>query len=260
MEKKKKIMVVDDDQDLRSNLQYQFAARDYEVVTANDGLDGLEKLNNFSPDLMILDLNMPNMGGIELYHKISEETGSPKHPVLILTARANTKELFENFNIDGFITKPFEIDDVIKEAGIIIEKKSNTGVSKEKLKALEARGIFFVDNDQESFNKVGLTFLNSGYKVNSAQTGARAIEKMMMDPPALALVNLSLEDISGDIVIEKLLRMPKTEDIKFILYVHRNGDHDPHILEKMGEKKSILGCVEYVNPDELLDAVNKAFA
>lgn len=252
-------MVIDDEQDLRDNLQYQFSAGGYEVITAVDGLDGLEKLKETTPDLIILDLNMPNMGGIEFYNKVLDENGNPKYPILVLTARANTKQLFKELNIDGFITKPFEIDQVINESGIIIEKKSRQSLPGEKIELIESRGIFFVDNDEKAFREIGLTFLDVGYKVNSAKNATRAIEKMMMDPPCLALISLSLDDIPGDLVIEKLLRMSKTSDVKFILYVNRNGQHDKTVLEKMGKKNGVLGCIEYSDPKELLKAVDDAF-
>lgn len=256
---KRKIMVIDDEQDLRENLEYQFQAKDYEVLTACDGADGLEKLKSESPDLIILDLNMPNMGGIEFYNKVCDEKGMPKYPILILTARANTEQMFKELNIDGFITKPFEIDNVIKEAETIIESKQRKDVSADQAELIESRGIFFVEGDTDEFQKIGLAFLGVGYKVNSATSGTRAIEKMMMDPPCLALINLGLQDIPGDLVIEKLLRMSKTADIKFILYAHRNGSHDPAVLENMGQKSGVLGCMEYSDPDELLKAVDKAF-
>ena len=259
MRLQKRIMIIDDEQDIRDNLSYQFAAKGYDVTTALDGVDGVEKLRNVDPDLIILDLNMPKMGGIEFYQKICDKNGNPRYPILVLTARSNTKTFFDEFNIDGFIPKPFDIEQVIAEAAIIIEKKAREKLPEEEMAFIESRGVFFVDHDQSAFNKIGMMFLNAGYKVNSAKNGTRAIEKMMMDPPCLALINLGLMDLPGDIVIEKLLRMSKTSDIKFILYVSRNGLHDEAVMEKMSKKSGVISCMEYSDPKELLFAVDDAF-
>jgi len=70
MAKGSKILIIDDEEDLRENLKYVFESEGYVVQLAEDGVKGLKALENFSPDLIILDLNMPNMGGIEFYQKI----------------------------------------------------------------------------------------------------------------------------------------------------------------------------------------------
>ena len=67
---------------------------------------------------------MPRMGGIEFYSKICGTNGKPQYPVLVLTARANIKGLFQDLQIDGFMIKPFEIDQLVQEASLIIKKRS----------------------------------------------------------------------------------------------------------------------------------------
>src|SRR4029077_16070984 len=89
---------------------------------------GLAKLEIFKPDLIILDMNMPRMGGLEFYQKISDQLNQPKYPVLVLTARANMETLFKELNIDGFMAKPFEVDNLLEEINIIIKKRFNPSV------------------------------------------------------------------------------------------------------------------------------------
>ncbi|MCA9400045.1 MAG: response regulator [Candidatus Omnitrophica bacterium] len=259
MSAKQTVMIIDDEQDIRENLKFQFSAKGFQVVEAEDGFDGLRQVHEARPDLIILDLNMPNMGGIEFYHKILDAKGHPKYSILILTARANTKQMFQELNIDGFITKPFEIDQVIEEAKTIIGKNTRKQISDKPFIQQQTRGIFFVDHDRKAFREIGMTFLDAGYKVNSAKNGTEAIEKMMIDPPCLALVNLGLEDISGDMVIEKLQYMSKTSKVQFVLYVQRNGMRHQAVLDKMSMKKGVLACVEYSDPQELLYCVDNIF-
>src|ERR1039457_4646534 len=121
-----KILVIDDEEDLRENLKYVLQMKGYVVELAEDGVKGLKALENFTPELIILDLNMPNMGGIEFYQKICVRD-FPIYPVFVLTARANMEKFFKDFNVDGFMAKPFELTDLIHEINFIINKKASKG-------------------------------------------------------------------------------------------------------------------------------------
>lgn len=259
MDQKNKILIIDDEEDIRENLQYQFSARGYEVATAQDGVDGFEKLDGVNPDLIVLDLNMPRMGGLEFYQKICDKSGNPKYSTLILTARANTEQLFKEFNIDGFIPKPFEIDDVIKESEIIIQNKKRRKNLESNKFISDSKGIFLVENDQDAFNRIGIVLLNAGYKLNTAKTGTRAIEKIMQDPPCLIIMNLRLPDIAGDIVAQKLMTMSKTSKIPFIMYIDNTGEYDKSVFEKLGAKSGILKFIRYSQPKEILAEVDLVF-
>src|ERR1039458_9621785 len=102
MDQGAKILVIDDEEDLRENLKYVLEKNGYVVKLASDGIKGLEVLESYSPDLIILDLNMPHMGGIEFYQKICVRD-LPIYPVFVLTARANMEKFFKDFNVDGFM-------------------------------------------------------------------------------------------------------------------------------------------------------------
>ena len=248
------ILLIDDEVDLLEVIQYQFEAKGYEVVTAQDGLEGLERLKTIVPSLIILDMNMPRMGGVEFYQEICIDN-RPKYPVLVLTARANMEQLFRELDIDGFMAKPFDIEKLVEEAETIIKKKSQLNIDQASQSREGIKTIFIVENDTDAFNKISLSLLDAGYKINTAKSGTTAIEKMMADPPDLALINLSLTDLSGDLVVQRLKRMPKTMDIKFILYTPKNVHHHKIVLEKLGEKDGVVKCIEYSSTQDLLDSI-----
>ncbi|MBI3313530.1 MAG: response regulator transcription factor [Candidatus Omnitrophica bacterium] len=119
------ILVVDDESDLVAMIKMILHAKGYEIATASNGEDGLEKLKKFSPNLIILDMNMPKMGGIAFYHRICSIAGKdaqPKYPVLVMTARANLEELFNGLKVEGFIAKPFEIEAFLKTVDAIMDR------------------------------------------------------------------------------------------------------------------------------------------
>ena len=128
MSNQKTILLIDDEVSLQQLVRMTLKTKGYNVEIAGNGFEGLEKLKTLKPDLIILDMNMPKMGGLEFYQKICCGGDHPKYPVLVLTARANMEQLFKEVNIDGFMAKPMEIDDLLKEVDIIIQKKLNTGI------------------------------------------------------------------------------------------------------------------------------------
>lgn len=116
----KTILLIDDEIDLIEMVQFQLQAKGFNVVTANNGQEGLERLQTIQPDLIVLDMNMPKMGGIEFYQKICDSRSKPRYPIFILTARANLEQLFKDFEIKGFMAKPFAIDQLIAKINEIV--------------------------------------------------------------------------------------------------------------------------------------------
>ncbi len=254
----KRILVIDDEPDLTKLIGFQFRAKGFEVQTAGDGLQALQIVHEFKPDLIILDMNMPRMGGIEFYSKICGADGRPMYPVLVLTARANVEGLFKDFEIGGFMIKPFEIDQLVHEAQVIIQKKSEEVSKRKNIISARVRKICIVENDPEILKKLGGMFLDSDCTVIPAKTGAAAIERIMHDVPDVAVVQLGLKDISGDTVIFRLSQMCKTMEVKFVLYTSLEAEHDRQVIKRIGIKEGIVKFVEYTDLAEVLEAVNHA--
>ncbi len=251
MNGKVKILVIDDEADLRENLKYVFQMKGYEVELAEDGVQGLKKLETYTPDLIVLDLNMPNMGGIEFYQKICEGEVS-KYPVFVLTARANMESFFRDFNVDGFMAKPFDIAELTNEVGAVLARRMKK-VSHVP-KAGGYKKIFIVESDQVFSGKVGAAFLMQGCTVNLARTGAEGLERMSKDVPDVALIQLRLSDIGGDVVAGKLKRMAKTSDVKIVLYAY--GVAERQIVTDLIQQKAGVDKFVTANKEkDLVDAV-----
>ncbi|ABR35892.1 response regulator transcription factor [Clostridium beijerinckii] len=106
MEKKKSILVVDDEKDIREVIEIYLINEEFEVITACDGLEALEKLKNEAIDLIILDIMMPKLDGIRTCLKIREEK---KMPIIMLSAKSEDSDKILGLNIgaDDYVVKPF---------------------------------------------------------------------------------------------------------------------------------------------------------
>jgi len=257
METTKKILIIDDEVDLTQMIAFQFTSKGFEVQTVGDGLEALAKVKTFRPDLIILDMNMPRMGGIEFFSKICDSNGRPMFPVLVLTARANVQGLFKDLQIDGFMTKPFEIDQLIAQAELVIKNKNQSSLKSGSGLLGRPCKICIVENNQKIFDQVSVIFLNADYIVTPAKTGADGIARMMQEVPDVAIVQLGLPDIAGDIVIYRLSQMARTMGVKFILYTSRDTKHNREVMERIGSKTGIFTFVEYEKLEDILDKVGK---
>lgn len=105
----RKILLVDDEPGILELLANRLKANDYEVITASVGQEGLEKAGKEKPDLMLLDVMMPEMGGLEVLRHLKKVPETRNIPVIMFTVKAG-KEDIERAILAGasdYITKPF---------------------------------------------------------------------------------------------------------------------------------------------------------
>ena len=106
---KKKILIVDDEKDMRDALAYRLKGSGYEVIMAENGAQGLELASKEHPDLIVLDMMMPVLNGFEAYKQIKLKTDGSEHiPIVMLTARGKMKDTFESMQVEAFLPKPYE--------------------------------------------------------------------------------------------------------------------------------------------------------
>ena len=126
---KKRILIVDDEEDILNVLRFRLEANNYEVLSASDGQEGLNKARSEKPDLIILDLMLPKLDGYKVCRMLKFDETYKAIPIIIFTARAQKKdeELGMEMGVDAYIAKPFESE-------VLLEKM------KELLNIAELRG------------------------------------------------------------------------------------------------------------------------
>ena len=105
---KQTILIVDDEQDLLDMIEYNLRQQDYDVLTADNGQLGIQIAKENKPNLVLLDVMMPGMDGIEVCDRMKEDTDLRQIPIIFLTARGDEKTEIEGLNkgADDYITKP----------------------------------------------------------------------------------------------------------------------------------------------------------
>ncbi|MDR5659066.1 response regulator [Serpentinicella sp. ANB-PHB4] len=108
----KRILVVDDAQIVVNLIKTRLIYLGYEVAYAKDGEEALQKIKSFKPDLMLLDLMLPKVSGLEVLQRIKEETVVNKLKVIVVSARNKEKDILSSFHLGAkdFVTKPFSLE------------------------------------------------------------------------------------------------------------------------------------------------------
>jgi len=127
---KRKILIVEDDRSLADVLRYNLEQAGYEVVVASDGQDGLSQAQLKSPDMVILDLMLPVIDGLEVCRQLRSDPATKDMMILMLTAKAEESDQLIGFSLgaDDYVTKPFSVKVLIERVKALSRRKSE-GVS-----------------------------------------------------------------------------------------------------------------------------------
>lgn len=107
---KNKILVVDDEPQLANFIRMRLEANKFKVILASDGIEGLKKTQEEKPDLILLDILMPNLDGFGMLRKLKEDDKTKSIPVIILTAQDKPQNISRALEIgaNDYMAKPFE--------------------------------------------------------------------------------------------------------------------------------------------------------
>jgi two-component system phosphate regulon response regulator PhoB len=118
------ILVVDDEAEICDLVSYNLAREGYRVIAENDGASGLERIFKSPPDLVVLDLLLPKLSGLEVLDAIRGETRTRRLPVLVLTARGTEMDKLVGFErgADDYLTKPFSPKELVARVNAILRR------------------------------------------------------------------------------------------------------------------------------------------
>ena len=128
MTKKSKILVVDDEPKIRMFIRANLEARGYEVYLAQDGVDAVDMAARLLPDVIVLDVNMPRMDGIEACRRIREWADMP---IIILSVRGDEKDKVRALDEGGddYVTKPFGIEELLARIRVALRRSAGTTIA-----------------------------------------------------------------------------------------------------------------------------------
>jgi two-component system phosphate regulon response regulator PhoB len=119
-----KILIIEDEPDIRKTLEYNISREGYEVISASSLSDGREKLESASFSLLLLDLMLPDGSGLDLCRELKQDKSLSSMPVIILTAKDDEVDKVVGFELgaDDYVTKPFSVRELILRVKAVLKR------------------------------------------------------------------------------------------------------------------------------------------
>ena len=127
-----KIITIDDDPVVRTLINKTFSRLGFEVITAADGFEGLQAIENNQPDIIFLDVLMPIIDGLEVLKRIKATPKIAKIPVIMFTAVSDGQMVLESSKLgaEDYIIKPFQSSVLIQKVKMLLKNKYRKSLSK----------------------------------------------------------------------------------------------------------------------------------
>jgi signal transduction histidine kinase/DNA-binding response OmpR family regulator len=202
-EKRPKILVVDDDKDIRNVITEILDQSGYEVFTAGSGQQGLDLASQIVPDLIILDLMMPGMDGWTVLTKLQHKPALADIPVIILSA-ASGLEMAMSLGAAAVIFKPVDANHLTAEIAA-------------HLAPLPPSYVLLVEDDADSRTLITRLLDNEGWNARSAINGNAALRILKQATPAIIILDLKMAGMNGFELLELIGKNPAWAKIPVVI-------------------------------------------
>ena len=208
-----KILTVDDSKTVRIIVRKTFKSYDCEILEAGNGVEGLALAAKSMPDLILLDVTMPVMDGVEMLTKLKADPQLKGIPVMMLTAEGGRDHVLKiaKIGVRDYIVKPFEEDVLIEKAGRIIDLKPLTDGPAKARSLTDPATILVVEDKPAIITQIQDGLKHTPWKVIGAATQGEAIDLCSKTPPDVVIVSLSLPEESAFALFRLLRTNVKTK-------------------------------------------------
>ncbi len=180
----KKVLVIDDDAVVRRMIQNSLTKNGLEVMTAADGMEGMQRLMYVAPDLIVLDVEMPRMNGYTFMMQLKDKPQYRSVPVIVLTAHADKQPIFQLRGVRDYMVKPLRPDRLMEKIRQILFPEDKT--KKEKL--------LVIGNNATMNTLMGYYLKREGYRdIVFCEEAGEGMEKVPELRPDFVLVDPALE-------------------------------------------------------------------
>ena len=211
---KGKILIIDDDINFLDLIDRRLSKEGYLVFTANNGKSGLIKANKLVPDIIILDIVMPDMDGWTVYKKLKTTPLLSQIPVIIVTI-GDYEKMAKDFGVVDFLAKPIKW----KTLNVILSKYKIIGKSKH---------ILVIDDDSATRIILRKMLVKDGWRVDEAENGKVALDRIKKEKPELILLDLLMPVMDGFKFLKVIKGKDSLTDIPIIVITSKDLTADDY--------------------------------
>lgn len=233
----KKILVVDDELQIREMLYDLLSRKGYKIITASGGGEAIEIMRQENPDLVLLDIKMPEIDGIETLKKIREFDTKTRIVMLTGMDDVELEKQARLIGASGFLRKELDIALITKAVDEVLTERK--GVS-----AAEAKKILIVDDNLQVRSFMERFLIKKGFDALTAASGEEALEKIKTAKPLIVLLDIKMPGMDGLMTLKRIKEINKGIGVIMI-----TGVEDKNI----GEEALKSGAYDYITKPLDLD-------
>ncbi len=194
-----KILTVDDSKTVRIIVRKAFKGYDCDILEAGNGVEGLALAAKEMPDLILLDVTMPVMDGVEMLTKLKADPTLKAIPVMMLTAEGGRDHVLKiaKIGVRDYLVKPFKEDVLIEKVGRVIDLKPLSDAPSKTKSILDAADIVIIDDKPAIIQQIQDGLKHTPWRVHGVATQGEAIDFCARTPPDIIIVSLSLPEESA---------------------------------------------------------------
>jgi DNA-binding response OmpR family regulator len=196
------ILVVDDETNIRRFLSHELTMKGYHVIEAAGGQEAIEKIRKYLPDLITLDIMMPDLNGYEVTAEVRNDPATQNIPILIISVLEGKEEAFKA-GANDYVTKPCSGELILRKIENLLRNPLGT--------------ILVVDDDEALVRSITYELKQRGFSTSVAHDGEEALEAVKSNPPDLIILDMMMPKMDGHEVIKQLKHQKATSDIPIIV-------------------------------------------
>ncbi len=252
-----KILTVDDSKTIRMIVARAFKRFTCEVVEAADGVEGLTVAQRERPDLILLDLTMPVMDGVEMLTRLKASPEMRTIPVVMLTAEAGRENVLRiaKLGVRDYVIKPFKEELIIERVSRIIDLKARTEPAARVRRFDDPLQILVVDDKPAIVEQIQTCLADTPWRVSSIPQAGQAVDHCTQTLPDLILASLSLPDNSAFSLFQMLRAGARTKSVPILALSVKTAVDDQARAQQLG----FAGVVtKPIDPAELQAKITRA--
>lgn len=253
MEQTKTILIIEDEEALRRALEKKLQADGYTVITAENGQQGLDAVREKKPDLVLLDILMPEVDGFQVLEKLSADGLLPTLPVVIVSNSGQPVEIDRAMKLgarDYMVKAQFDPQEVLDKvhqvlgdtrsvAEVVVNDQVAVEIGNASSAPQSGHRVLIVEDDQFLRELLDRKLKSEGFAVETAIEGESALTKVKTFKPEIVLLDVILPGVDGFSILEQLKADPALVGIPVVMLTNLGQKDDV-------EKGMKLGAVGYL--------------
>ena len=263
-----KILIIEDDVFLGDALSQKLKNEGFEVALSRDGAEGLDKIKSFAPEMVLLDIILPNMNGYEILEAKQKDPEIAQIPVIIISNSGQPVEISRALALgvkDYLVKAQFDPEEVLLKVRAQLDKGETKGELEKFLGDKPAsdnaswnllgKKVLWVEDDK--FLNDILTRKLAATKCTAlhASEGEEALVLINKEMPDIIMLDVILSGMDGFEILRRIKSDPKTKNIPVILLSNLGQESDIQRGKDLGAEKFLVKAT--VTPNEILDEIRK---